>query len=85
MACQVRALKENFVKFLDEATAFRLEDLSPRNSGHSLDGREGQVEPVLMCLHKAVGRLKQALTFAGVTECRTMSSRSSPKTDPAVA
>lgn len=50
---------------------------------------KGQVEPVLLrrkrfgCHHGSSP--PRALTFAGVTKCRTMSSRSSPRTDPTEA
>jgi hypothetical protein len=65
-------------KHLDER--HELTYLSPprRIFGASLDGREGQVEPVLLC---------RALAGSGVDTrrrytCRKMSSRSSPFQDP---
>ena len=52
--------------------------------GVSLDGREGQVEPALLHLARSI-TTAQDLTCVGVTRCRTMSSRSSPNTDPTAA
>lgn len=56
--CPRNFCAKNFLKRLDLLLRWRYKSFSPEKSGISLDGREGQIESVLLCSKPACGKFE---------------------------